>query len=85
MYLIDDVVIYTPQEDHKIDQSMQEHTYMQEGVVRDILETTGGMYYDVEVYMPSNSSYLLVSIPEEDLLYAGMHVPTKLSRLVPQV
>jgi len=70
MYLIDDVVTYTPQEDHKIDQSIEEHTYCCEGIIRDIHETVdGSMYYDVEVYVPGSStgSDLLSSIPEEDL------------------
>ena len=70
MYLIDDAVIYTPHKDRKIDQSIQEHTYMQEGVIRDIWENLdGSMYYNVEIIVPgsSNGSYLLVSIPDSDL------------------
>jgi hypothetical protein len=86
MYLIDDVVTYTPQDDHKIAQSINVHTYLREGVVRNILETVdGSMYYDVEVYVPSNGSYHLASIPEEDLAYAGMHVPYRWLHLEPQV
>ena len=74
MYLIDDIITYTPHEDHKIDLSIQERTYMQEGVIRAILETRHGeMYYNVEIIVPgsSNGSYLLVSIPDSDLEYAG--------------
>ena len=73
MYLIDDVITYTPQDDHKIDQSMINHTYMQEGIIRNIHETVdGSMYYDVEVYVPGSfiGSDLISSVPEEDLLYA---------------
>ena len=84
MYLIDDAVIYTPQEDRKIEQSSQEHTYMQEGVVRAILETIHGeMYYNVEIIVPgsSNGSYLLVSIPDSDLEYVGEYDPVKWSHL----
>ena len=84
MYLIDDIVIYAPQEDRKIDQSIQEHTYMQEGVIRAILETRHGeMFYNVEVKVPgsSNGSYLLVSIPDSDLEYVGEYDPVKWSHL----
>ena len=74
MYLIDDVVTYTPQEDRKIDQSIQERTYKREGVIRAILETIHGeMYYNVEVKVPgsSNGTLLLVSIPDSDLEFSG--------------
>ena len=85
MYLIDDAVTYTPHEDRKIDQSIQEHTYMQEGVVRAILENLdGSMYYNVEVKVPgsSNGSYLLVSIPDSDLEFSGgEYDPVKWSHL----
>ena len=84
MFLIDDVVIYTPHENHRINQSIQERTYMQEGVVRAILETRHGeMYYNVEIIVPgsSNGSYLLVSIPDSDLEYVGEYDPVKWSHL----
>jgi hypothetical protein len=74
MYLIDDIVIYTPHEDHKIDQSIQERTYKREGVVRAILETIHGeMFYNVEITVPrsSNGTLLLVSIPDSDLEFSG--------------
>ena len=74
MYLIDDVVTYTPQEDRKIEQSIKEHTYKREGVVRAILQTIRGeMFYNVEVKVPgsSNGTLLLVSIPDSDLEYVG--------------
>jgi hypothetical protein len=87
MYLIDDVVTYTPQDDHKIDQSIEEHTYCCEGIIRDILETEhGSMYYDVEVSVPGpftgsdllgSVQVVLSSVPESDLAYAGMHVSAK--------
>ena len=85
MYLIDDIVIYAPQEDRKIDQSIQERTYKREGVVRAILETRRGeMFYNVEVKVPgsSNGSYLLVSIPDSDLEFSGEEYdPVKWSHL----
>ena len=85
MYLIDDVVIYAPQEDRKIDRGIQERTYKREGVVRAILETIHGeMYYNVEVKVPgsSNGSYLLVSIPDSDLEFSGEEYdPVKWSHL----
>ena len=85
MYLIDDVVTYTPQEDRKIDQSIQERTYKREGVIRAILETRRGeMFYNVEVKVPgsSNGSYLLVSIPDSDLEFSGgEYDPVKWSHL----
>ena len=74
MYLIDDVVTYTPKEDRKIEQSIKEHTYKREGVVRAILETIHGeMFYNVEVKVPgsSNGTLLLVSIPDSDLEFSG--------------
>ena len=85
MYLIDDIVIYAPQEDRKIDQSIQERTYKREGVVRAILETRRGeMFYNVEVKVPgsSNGSYLLVSVPDSDLEFSGEEYdPVKWSHL----
>ena len=85
MYLIDDVVTYTPQEDRKIDQSIQERTYKREGVIRAILETIHGeMYYNVEVKVPgsSNGTLLLVSIPDSDLEFSGEEYdPVKWSHL----
>ena len=85
MFLIDDAVTYTPHENHKIDQSIQERTYMQQGVIRDILENLdGSMYYNVEIIVPgsSNGSYLLVSIPDSDLEYVGEYDPVKTAELV---
>ena len=84
MFLIDDAVTYTPHEDHRINQSIHEHTYMQQGVIRDILENLdGSMYYNVEIIVPgsSNGSYLLVSIPDSDLEYVGEYDPVKWSHL----
>ena len=84
MFLIEDIVIYTPHEDHRINQSIQERTYMQEGVIRDILENLdGSMYYNVEILVPgsSNGSYLLVSIPDSDLEFFGEYDPVKWSHL----
>ena len=85
MYLIDDIVTYTPQEDRKIEQSIKEHTYKREGVVRAILQTIHGeMFYNVEVKVPgsSNGSYLLVSVPDSDLEFSGEEYdPVKWSHL----
>ena len=85
MYLIDDAVTYTPHEDRRIEQSIQERTYMQEGVIRDIWENLdGSMYYNVEIIVPgsSNGSYLLVSIPDSDLEFSGgEYDPVKWSHL----
>lgn len=74
MYLLDDIITYVPQDNHKIEQSIKEHTYKQEGVVRAILETVNGnMFYNVEVTVPgaSNGTYFLTAIPESDLEYVG--------------
>ena len=85
MFLIDDAVTYTPHENHRINQSIHEHTYMQEGVIRDIWENLdGSMYYNVEIIVPgsSNGSYLLVSIPDSDLEFSGgEYDPVKWSHL----
>ena len=85
MFLIDDAVTYTPHEDRRIEQSIQERTYMQEGVIRDIWENLdGSMYYNVEIIVPgsSNGSYLLVSVPDSDLEFSGEEYdPVKWSHL----
>jgi len=74
MYLIDDIITYTPQNDHRIDLSIKEHTYMQKGIVRGIIETNlGNMFYNIELTVSgsSNGTIQLVPIPESDLEYAG--------------
>jgi len=79
MYLIDDVIAYVPQEARKVEQSIKEHTYKQQGIVRDILETnSGNMFYYIELTVPgsSNGTIQLFSI-HSDLEYVGEYISSE--------